>query len=274
MVRNSCHVPLTLFMASVTKKLHMQDSMLKKVTVFHRTDGTKIRILDLTEFPDEANMDMYQWYDAWHRFSDFIEKNADESIKKRWKDHFEFLKGQDEFENNFKAILRFDIEERTRYFTSPHSVDPTDYPRRFAQLQLQVMQEQLNAQILAMSSKASPTSERFPNSSRRFTPYTKDKTFTTTNSTDSPKSFRSPPLCFICRREHKISACNETSTTEGKQTFAKRVDRQIVKRDGGNPICFFFNAYSNKRCDRSHADLHICSFCGSADHGACTRKCL
>jgi hypothetical protein len=250
--------------------------MLKKTTIYHRINGSKQRILDLSEFPDEADMDISKWYEAWNRFSAFIEKHADNNVKERWRRHFEFLKGQDEFENNFQAILRFDIEERTRYFTSPHSVDPTDYARRFAQLQLQVIQEQVNkAQALATTFKTSPSSEKFTNSSRRFTPYVREKTFTSGSNTESSsKPFRPAPLCFICKREHKVSACSETTTAEGKQTFAKRVDRQMVKRDGGTPICFFFNAYSNKRCERSHADLHVCSFCGSTDHGACTRKCL
>jgi len=200
MVRNLCHVPLTLFTSTATKKLHMQDSMLKKVTIYHRTDGTKQRILDLSEFPDEADMDINKWYDAWHRFSAFIDKHADDNIKERWRKHFEFLKGQDEFENNFQAILRFDIEERTRYFTSPHSVDLTDYPRRFAQLQLQVIQEQIiKNQATATSYKTSPPSEKFSNSFRRFSPYSKEKTLPSSNNTDSSsKSFRSPPLCFIC----------------------------------------------------------------------------
>ena len=58
MVRNLCHVLLTLFTSTATKKLHTQDSMLKKVTIYHRTDGPEQRILDVTELPDDADMDI------------------------------------------------------------------------------------------------------------------------------------------------------------------------------------------------------------------------
>jgi hypothetical protein len=274
LARNSCHIPLTLFTATSTKILFTQDSTIKKIQAYHRKTGAKLRLIDLGEFPKEADMDISDWHEAWNRFAYFIEKHADASVQQRWNEHYRFLAGQDDFKINFPAILRFDIEQRTRYFTSPHIHNSVEYHRRFEETKFIILQEQLE------KDRSSIFVDRSHSTSRpsRYSPYQRGGFRSSTDTADSPtKSFRPsrsdiPPICFICRRSHRYAKCDETTTADGKQTFAKRIDRQIVKRDGNAPICFYFNS-SSRRCDKQHADLHICSFCGSTDHGAVSRKC-
>jgi hypothetical protein len=47
-----------------------------------------------------------------------------------------------------------------------------------------------------------------------------------------------------------------------------------VRRSDGGIICIMFNLNKLSICSKSHSDLHVCSFCGAADHGACSRKCI
>jgi len=271
---NMCHIPLTLLTTEATRRLFTEDSAIKKKQTVHRVTKAKTWIIDISEFPKESEISIGDWHAAWRRFIFLMSKIAEKPVIKRWNDHYDFLSSQEDFDKDFSAILRFDIEQRTSYFTSPHTFSEDQYYKRFERLRINAIKEDIAKERESFRMERSQYSSR----SNKYQPYARDKLSTSNNFSDHSKSFRPPrndlpAICFICKRDHKFPKCDETTTPEGKQTYAKRIERQIVKRDGNNPICFFFNA-SNKRCERSHTDLHICSLCGSPDHGACSRKCL
>ena len=279
LARNSVHLPLTLFTAASTVKLVHEDSILKKVVIYHRDTSAKMRLLDVSEFPKEAEMDISDWHEAWSRFGYFLRQSCHPNIATRWIEHYQFLSSQHDFKGNFEAILKFDIEQRTRYFTARNTRTPDDYTRRFEQIKNIVLKERLDKkdELEKEKEKIRLNGDRSFHSFRpnRLQPYPREKP---RSLNEYDKSFRpsprsdSSPICFICRGEHRFSKCDETKTTDGKPTYAKRLDGRIVKRNGGDPICYIFNA-STRKCDRQHSDLHVCSLCGSSDHGACTCKC-
>jgi len=271
---NLCHVPLTLLTSEATRRLFTEDSAIKKKQIIHRVTKAKAWIIDISEFPKESEMSIGDWHSAWRRLLSLMTKIADKTISRRWSDHYDYLASQEDFAKDFPAILNFDIEQRTSYFCSPHSFNEDQYYKRFERLRINAIKDD----IIRERESLRADRMQYPSRSNRHLPYARDRPSTPYSPSDNTKSFRPPrndlpPICFICKRDHKFSKCNETTTKEGQQTFAKRIEKQIVKRDGNAPVCFYFNA-SNRRCERSHSDLHVCSLCGSSDHGACSRKCL
>ncbi|EGO28502.1 hypothetical protein SERLADRAFT_434416 [Serpula lacrymans var. lacrymans S7.9] len=114
LARADIYIPLTLFTAASTTKLYRESAFLKQITVYNK-NNTKNHALDLTQFPNEHNMDPIDWHEAWGRYSDFLDLYSDPPIAQRWKDHYVFLSRQEYFRSNFPAILEFDIEQSTNY---------------------------------------------------------------------------------------------------------------------------------------------------------------
>ncbi|EGN93583.1 hypothetical protein SERLA73DRAFT_78465 [Serpula lacrymans var. lacrymans S7.3] len=106
------HVPLTLFTTASTKKLHRETPFLKQVTVYNK-QNQKLHALDLLQFPNERSMDATDWYEAWNRYTQYLDQYSDVPIAQCWKEHYTFLAKQEDFKRNFPAILEFNIEQRS-----------------------------------------------------------------------------------------------------------------------------------------------------------------
>jgi len=210
------HVPLTLFTTEATKTFFTREAFISHKPVFSRsTTGTKCHIMDITAFPAEKDMDIGDWHEAWTRYQLFVEAHSETSIAARWKNHFQFLLGQDHFKLNFPAILQFDIEMRTAYAVAPKPFNEDNYRRRYDAIKLEVLQNSvLNARARDMGASHSHNSSK----GSRFTLYSLDDHGASTSSSarsDQPHSSggqsfrangaasrsgpRSAPMCLICQ---------------------------------------------------------------------------
>ena len=256
------HVPLSLFTFDSLSKLQSQTHFLKTIKVHH--DGQNVYILDTSQFPPEGDMQPLDWYSAWERYLEWIGRRQGPIAKRMWAAHFRFLARKSEFVDNFPAILRFDIDIRFEYSSDPSSViSMHHYKERFLQIQIG------NRNSGAHSSSSVDKSSR----SQRPTPY--DRKASRGSADDSFRNNqRSGPTCLICQRiGHKYSNCSEEVTMKGAQTFVRPRDGKLVRKDNGSPICFVFQLAAAKRpCRENHVDQHVCSTCGSRDHGASNHK--
>lgn len=294
LAENGSHIPLSLFTTSATNTLHTSEASIPQKTVINRLTSLKRHIIDIKFFQGEDSMDIGDWHEAWTRYHRFVETHGDKDSAIRWKKHHEFLAEQDNLKRNFAAILKFDIEIRTKYNLTPSPHDEDSYRRRFEAIKLEVLQ----AEILAARSvsdaesihNAASSSSSWKGKSR-YTPYHHRDAESSSRQSGSRtenvitnsgnNSFRSSgasstntPICLICQRDHRFASCQESITQAGKQTTAKYDNRKLVRRSDGGIICIAFNLNKLSICSKSHSDHHICSFCGASDHGACSRKCI
>jgi len=284
----------SLFTTTATNTLHTNEASIPQKTVINRLTSLKRHIIDIKYFQGEDCMDIGDWHEAWTRYLRFVETHGDKDSAIRWKKHHEFLAEQDNLKHNFAAILKFDIETRTKYNLNASPHDKDSYRHRFEAIKLEVLQ----AEILATgtvpdvdsSNNNVPLSSSWKGKSRYMPYHHRDAESSSRQSggrTDSNAvagstnhSFRSSgasssntPICLICQREHRFVTCQESITQAGKQTTAKYDNRKLVRRSDGGIICIAFNLNRLSICSKSHSDHHICSFCGASDHGACSRKC-
>ena len=293
LAENGSHIPLSLFTTSATNTLHTSEASIPQKTVINRLTGLKRHIIDIKFFQGEDSMDIGDWHEAWTRYLRFVEMHGDKDSAIRWKKHHEFLAEQDNLKRNFAAILKFDIETRTKYNLTPSPHDEDSYRRRFEAIKLEVLQAEIlaarplpdadsNTNAASSSSwkgksRYAPYHHRDAESSSRQSGSRTENVVANSNNhsfRSSGASFTNTPICLICQREHRFASCQESITQAGKQTTAKYDNRKLVRRSDGGIICIAFNLNRLSMCSKSHSDHHICSFCGASDHGACSRKCI
>ena len=240
-------------------------------------NNQKRYIIDINHFLKESEMDLSNWFEAWVHYLMFLEWHADATLL-WWKEHHVFLAGQDDFKQNFEAILTFDIEMRTMYAIQPHPHDECKYCMCFSTIKLQVMQCILTATNLTMAASimnlniscpnTSPSSSCNASSNSCFQPYPGNEcdNFHPSGST-SFWSTSNPPTCISCQWEHCVNICTEEKSKEGKLMFMKYTNGKLVWCGDGCTICISHNI-SCSGCTKSHTDLYICSFCGSSSHEA------
>ena len=99
-----------------------------------------------------------------------------------------------------------------------------------------------------------------------------------TNLKKKPRSFLDPnlplPCCAIClgRHPHLVIECSSPRTWNDLfDTFAQRIKKNIWSKDG-RQLCTAWQRPDGCPTPK-HNHLHLCSGCGSPDHGAhcCTR---
>jgi len=110
LAKNKVHLPLTLFTSNSTRKLHTETTSLKQNMVYNSL-GIKCHILNLTQFPEEAKIDIVEWHEGWQWYLVFLDTHCEIEIATRWRDHYHFLSAHNDFHINFPALLQFDIEE-------------------------------------------------------------------------------------------------------------------------------------------------------------------
>jgi len=106
LAQNKFHIPLTLFTTKSTNKLH-KESLVQKI--MYKSNGTKCHTVELSQFPDEHQMDIGDWHEAWNWYLTFLTTYHNGPSAKRWHAHYLFLSKQDNFKLNFPTILKFDM---------------------------------------------------------------------------------------------------------------------------------------------------------------------
>ncbi|GLB38818.1 hypothetical protein LshimejAT787_0506830 [Lyophyllum shimeji] len=236
LAKNKLHLPLTIFTSRATKKLHTETTSLKQNTVYNSAN-TKCHILDLSQFQDEASIDIIDWHEAWQRYMVFLDTHCDIEVASRWRAHYHFLCAHDDFRLNFTAIREFDIAERTRYSINPRAHNKESYLRHLESIKLEVMSRNIRnaTRDLGQDFQSSMGAKT------RFKPYDSDGRRPRAALADTSKpSFRdgrpadttrSPPLCLCCKRTgHKFSECTEDTTPAGVPTHSSSTPQSAPAR--------------------------------------------
>ncbi|OBZ78926.1 hypothetical protein A0H81_01330 [Grifola frondosa] len=114
---NKNHLPLTLCTSAAITEMNRNPSKLVYEKI-HDANAVKRSILKVSEWPLEAEMNAEDWRDAWPNFLVILERIASSVIVERFRAHFNWLCGVQDFKANYLAILQFDIELRRSYFTA------------------------------------------------------------------------------------------------------------------------------------------------------------
>ncbi|KIO15195.1 hypothetical protein M404DRAFT_930008 [Pisolithus tinctorius Marx 270] len=252
------HVPLTLFTYEALSRLQNEPHSIKITKLHHK--GQNVYVLDISQFPKEADMCPLDWYSAWECYLEWIGEHLGSVLRRMWSCHFHFLTRKDDFLDSFTAILKFDIEIRRKCTSDPKFTLTIDqYKSHLVQLLIKVSN--------------SSSSEKSSFWTQHYLPYD-HKPCQDMADNSFRGNQRSQPTCLICTCPgHKYSLCSEETMPKGQQTFARSHEGKLVRRDNNSPICFPFQlATTKKPCRNNHPDQHICAICGSRDHGASNHK--
>ncbi|KAG1812023.1 hypothetical protein EV424DRAFT_1542243 [Suillus variegatus] len=105
------HVPLTVLTPMALWKIH-QDPSCIKMTKGLVLDDPKLSVMDATSsgFPPESSLPADQFNEAFSNFIKLMRQVADSSIVQRIIDHCAFCMERDDFSENYRTILAFDIK--------------------------------------------------------------------------------------------------------------------------------------------------------------------
>ncbi|KAF8240141.1 hypothetical protein L208DRAFT_1385065 [Tricholoma matsutake] len=280
LTKNKVHIPLTLFTSQSTRKLHTKTTSLKQNTVYN-SSGSKCHILDLSQFPKESKMDTIDWHKSWQCYMIFQEIHCDLEVSTRWKEHYLFLSGHDDFHLHFSAILSFDIVECMHYSINPHAFNKDNYLRHLEAVKLEIMSTTIrNATCdLGQESQSSSSKPRHGpqpydhEKHSRFCPAPMDSTSSFCNQDSKGDTARSSPLCLCCKHTgHKFSDCTEDMMPAGILMYLHYFDSKLTLCSNSSIIfCITFQLNSAKcQCKTDHPSQHACLWCRSSNHGACS----
>jgi hypothetical protein len=283
LARHHQHIPFSLLTTKATTRLFLESSALKFIMHYpsHRNSATtKCHLIDVTQFPAESSISIPEWHEAWARYLILLQDHASPEILDRWSRHYKELREHRDFADNWAAILAFDVEQRATYAADPQAFDEAKYHRQFDDIKVRVLRDE----SLKVVSDALAQLK-----SHRYEPYpAHDPTVRKSSSSERPfrgssklDGERLPPLCLCCGNlGHTFPGCTSSATPSGTTPHSKVANKQLVCRATPNTkYCIDFNIYCNGKrvcTKRTHkgGEIHACSLCGSADHGACSRKCL
>ncbi|KAJ7465709.1 hypothetical protein FB451DRAFT_980202, partial [Mycena latifolia] len=268
LAKNGISPPLTLFLPASLERV--RSSNVK--TVKHGTgETTKVTVIDLSDFPNEASLDQATWFTSYNTFLSFLQTAVGERIFQSFAKHYNRILSDPDLNTWFPAYRDFDRKIRAQFFTEPFIIDIYDAEYRSA------LQSAKDSFLLSKNSanSSAPTGTRGGGSSGPGSQKEKEKT-ERPKPYDKDNSFRHKnTLCFRCGRTgHSASACKETNPSRHGREFVIFANRDGLFRVlDSRAVCVWFN-YG--KCDSSGRDhpIHICSLCGDTHHGAsnCTRN--
>ncbi|KAI0349741.1 hypothetical protein OH77DRAFT_1525452 [Trametes cingulata] len=281
-LKRGFHVPLTLFTIPAIAAVSRDRTLLKTVQLCD-VNCEDVMCVDALNWPEEESMQPGGWREAYGYFLEALSQFLPNVEVRRFWRHYEYLVGKSCFATAFDVILRFDISIRSRYFHD-NAMVPFE-PGSFKYNQLFD-----DAIALALAAPAPQPKERndarevfhpgdyvFENSSDE------DSSAEEQGMTPSPGREPSPapagPLCFVCARSgHRAAACTRTVLPNGRATYAEFSGGRLLKVANGFELCVSWNAKGRKpckdrRCSRN-SSRHACSFCGSKQHNAASKRCV
>ncbi|KAJ6594990.1 hypothetical protein B0H10DRAFT_2329445 [Mycena sp. CBHHK59/15] len=240
LAKNGLSPPLTLFLPASLERI--RSSNVK--TVKHGTgETTKVAVIDVSDFPDEDNLDQANWCTTYNTFLTFLESAVGPRIFESFAHHYNRMLTDPELATWFRAYRSFDKKIRAQFFTTPYIIDVNDTEYRSA-LQLAKDSFFMSTRALSASSaaKGGPTAPP-KDKAERYKPYDKDSA-----------SHRRPILCFRCGRvSHGAATCEETNPSRHGREFVIYANRNgLFRIRDKHPVCLRFNW---SRCD-STAPCH------------------
>lgn len=274
LAKSKHHIPLSMFTSASTDKLWKNSASLsmKKITTI---SGSKATILDLTQFPDEDDISISEFHEAYQNLLEFQGLYGDQEFHQRSSSHYKFLRTQPHFTLNFRAIKAFDKEQRQEASYDPRTFNEDRYLTRFESVKAEIFRSEQREDLERLRRGGLDRSES------RYQPYPSSSK--TASVRKDGKPFREGKIdtpgagtCLICGRPgHKFHACTYITTENKSPVFAKWTDKKFTVKLTGASICINFNIYGpGNRCTKNHSSCHICSICGDPNHHATAGLCL
>lgn len=234
-------------------------------------DDLKMSVMDAASsgFPPESSLPGDQFNEAFGNFLKLMHQIADPTVVQRFVDHCAFCTERDDFSENYRAILTFDIEIRRKFFNTLTFLDKPTYVERWKEVKIDM---KLNNQ---------PSSS----GSSRYQPYPQKKPDGPSSgggsSSNEGKSFHKGKgvpsdqlLCIICGRlRHRASSCTHTHTCKNNAVISIWDGKLLLKLSSA-PICISFNIGHCQAPKHASDVLHMCSICGEQAHGAASKSCI
>lgn len=252
----------------------------------HDRDRQKKSVVDVKLWPAEEDMTPEEWRDAWPNFLEILEEVCERGVYERFRQHHEFLNRQPSFKTRFPGILRFDIGVRRAYFVNARCHPFMVGSSRYCQELTQACSDQVMERLARIQERPAE------GSSVRYHPYQRGAGGSPQRGdrgeyAGRPKPFQAGRssgsaglLCLICGTSgHKAGDCTRTRTIGGKATFAVWGDGRLRAEAGGRDLCVRWNVRGPAGCQGSRCAVapsggHVCSFCGSTEHHAASKRCL
>ncbi|KAJ7277270.1 hypothetical protein C8J57DRAFT_1057540 [Mycena rebaudengoi] len=270
LAKNGISPPLSLFLPASLERIRSVNVK----TMKHGTgETTKVTVIDVTDFPDEATMSQATWCTTYNTFLTFIEMISGKLIFQGFATHYNHILSDPDINDWFPAYKDFDRKIRARFFTAPYIINVGDPEYRTA------LQDAKNRFLKAGGNRISASQSFSSGSSSRG-----GGNHSSRERSDRPKPYdrdqgtaKTHRLCFRCGRQgHGAPHCTEADPSRHGRSFVIYANKEGLFRIIDNhPVCTGFNA---GRCDKAgqpnHKPIHICTLCGDAHHGAfdCTRN--
>lgn len=258
--------PLTLFSNHALQELLANPASHRTK---YRTAKGNATLINVGAFGREENLGSEAWKECWKNMLQWQKEVSDVEVYERWRNHFEVLSNLSYFQDEFDAILAFDIAERTTYFTTRFSYVAEVWWTRLTGVRQQVAAkasrdelQKIKADLLQFAG-----------------PIRTDRTSTVRHQpypSQPGTAFRR--VCLRCGRPNEIaSECTHSTTVHGRPVIT-RYDpelKTLAAIDGDFDYCFQFNFGGPARCGGNHSPRvrDECSVCGGDDHHAASGNC-
>ncbi|KAJ7330909.1 hypothetical protein DFH08DRAFT_708788 [Mycena albidolilacea] len=273
LAKNGISPALTLFLPASLERI--RSSNVK--TVKHGTgEATKVTVIDLTDFPNEQELDQATWCTCYNTFLTFMEGTAGVRTFQSFAAHYNRMLSDPDLAVWFPAYRDFDRRIRAQFFTKPYIIVHDDEYRSALQTAKNTF---LMLGRLSLST-GSATHPRGGSSSVRDTRGSSSlHDDSSRDRPERPKPYEREShrkiLCFRCGRSgHPAGNCPESTPSRHGREFVIYANRDgLFRLTDNRAVCMGFNI---RKCDatgREHA-IHICALCGDSCHGAvdCTRN--
>jgi hypothetical protein len=184
------------------------------------TTEKKLKIPDVKDFPNEANMTALQWTQALPNYKCFLRQVADDAVYKNFKKHFDALQSELNFESNFPAMLAMDILFCSKFYKSMVKFNRVQWDKDLAQCRAMQIRKDLSQ---VNSSSSAYRQDSRPNC--RFTPYPQPRPSPASASYHGPSLFKTNPTPIPLAPRDLPSA---SSVNEG--TLTKNALKQIRRK--------------------------------------------
>ncbi|KAG1717926.1 uncharacterized protein EDB91DRAFT_1090456 [Suillus paluster] len=281
------HVPLMLLTAKVMEKIHNDPSciIMKKGLV---TDNPKKSVMDTSGFPPESSPSPIQFYEAYENFMELLNRIAGGAIQEKFRKHRLFCLSRKHFEENFSAVLAFNIETRRIFFNTKSLLTDAAYECCWNETLTKISRDKsdeaaANANRELQRLMALMSHFEGSNSNNRYHPYqnsAKLKADATAQLNTDGKSFRkgkeilsNGPLYLLCGRNgHKASNCTFTHTIKNSPLVCVWQGK-IMLKSSSVIVCISHNIGRCTPGKHGMDIIHVCSICGSKSHAASAKSC-
>ncbi|KAJ3799464.1 hypothetical protein GGU11DRAFT_498048 [Lentinula aff. detonsa] len=288
-------IPLSFFIYERLSAIASDTLLTQKIRVsFLDDDGKKSTVyaLDVPKLIDEWKLPKSGDKKEGLSFSEFREAagfllkfeaertiGGENSNNYRWLDnHFSFWLVDRSSESLFEFWKDLEFDQRMERKIYPKPFVTSSYENAWSKAEnkkarsIEVKEILAAATAAAMSAvSSSSSSSSYPSAQKQMKKLTKFGGISTPFQAGSKGKRKTlAPCCLGCgKRGHRID--EHVDSTHGKFSWVTFVNAVACSPDRGNkPLCFAWNIRREcKGCD----SLHVCSFCGKADHHAFSWTC-